>query len=289
MTTNEAMLSLTYADLDYLGLITVLFTDFETGTEYEKGMFVPLGLGMAQPETVAGADIRFRMPGLALTFSEENVGTRLLASCKTIGGRRLEADILVESPPNHETLTVVVPWSDSQFQLTSKHNTRPAVGQIAVDGRTYQVGPDSNAFGCLDYGRGIWPRHSRWNWASASGVEAGHTIGLQFGGQWTDGTGMTENALCVDGRLHKISDELVFEKDLNNIMAPWRIYSKESSSVDLVFTPFHRKKVKIDLLVAGSELWHCLGHFSGTATSNDGETVRVERLMGWAEEMHARW
>ena len=33
-------------------------------------------------------------------------------------------------------------------------------------------------------------------------------IGLQFGGKWTEGTGMTENAPCIDGRVSKISQEL---------------------------------------------------------------------------------
>ena len=48
----------------------------------------------------------------------------------------------------------------------------------------------------------------RWNWGAGSGVVDGRVIGVQVGGRWTDGTGSTENALVVDGRVHKISEEL---------------------------------------------------------------------------------
>lgn len=289
VTTDQVMLSLTYADLDYLGLITVLVTELESGREFEKGMVVPGALGMSQPDTVGGADIRFGMPGLRIAFLEEEGGTRLVARCNTITGRWLDVDVLVTMPPNHETLTVVVPWSDHRFQLTSKHNTRPAVGQITVSNRVYSVGPDTSGFGTLDYGRGMWPRKTRWNWASASGVEDGRTIGLQLGAQWTDHTGSTENAVCLDGRLHKISDELVFEHNSSDLMQPWRIRCKEGDAVDLTFTPIHQKRVKIELLLAGSALRHCIGHFSGRVTCNDGTSIEVCRVLGWAEEMHARW
>ena len=106
----------------------------------------------------------------------------LLSSFKD---ERLYADVRVGKPAGHETLSVVVPWSDQRFQFTSKHNTRPATGAIRVDDRTYDVGPDTDAFGCLDYGRGVWPYRTVWNWASASGRRDGRTIGLQLG----DGAG----------------------------------------------------------------------------------------------------
>lgn len=55
---------------------------------------------------------------------------------------------------------------------------------------------DPQSFACLDFGWGIWPRHCRWHWGSASGRQQGRAIGLNLGGQWTDGTGSTENGVC---------------------------------------------------------------------------------------------
>ncbi len=101
----------------------------------------------------------------------------------------------------------------------------------------------SPAFGCLDYGRGVWPEHTVWNWGSASGVQGGRTVGLNLGGQWTDGTGMTENGICVDGRLTKISEDLAFEYDRADMMKPWRV----RTAVDRPHRPALRAGVRARL------------------------------------------
>ncbi len=36
------------------------------------------------------------------------------------------------------------------------------VGRVEVEGRRFEFGPHNQAFGCLDYGRGIWPRRTVW-------------------------------------------------------------------------------------------------------------------------------
>src|SRR3970282_1775300 len=93
------------------------------------------------------------------------------------------------------------------------------------------------SYGCLDYGRGVWPEHTIWNWGSASGMQQGHLVGLNLGGKWTDGTGMTENGICVDGRLTKISEALIFEYDRAALIQPWRVRSAATDHIDLRFTP----------------------------------------------------
>jgi hypothetical protein len=42
--------------------------------------------------------------------------------------------------------------------------------------------------GVQDFGRGIWPYRSFWNWGVASGVVDGVRIGVNVGGRWTTGT-----------------------------------------------------------------------------------------------------
>ena len=75
-----------------------------------------------------------------------------------------------------------------------------------------------------------------WNWGAGSGVVDGRVVGVQVGGRWTDGTGSTENALVVDGRVHKISEELAWDYDPADWLAPWRVHGELA---DLTFTPFH--------------------------------------------------
>jgi hypothetical protein len=238
---------------------------------------------------VGGHDIRFDRFGLSLSMTEEAKGTHLRTAFRAPSGERVDADVLVELPEGHETLSVVVPWSDRVFQYTSKHNTRPATGHVTVDGRRHEFGPDNDGFGCLDYGRGIWPYRTTWNWGSASGTHEGHTIGIQLGGQWTDGTGSTENGICIDGRLSKISERVEFRYDRRDFRRPWTIVTPGSDRVDLVLTPVYERQLAGNLAVLGGSLHLCFGRYTGTLVDDRGERHRVVDLPGWAEQVQARW
>jgi len=289
VTSTECALSLTYADLDYLGFVAIALIDFRTRKAYEHATLVPFAAGFRQPETVGGSDIRFRMPGLRLSFVERPGGIRLHGGFLRPGLPELEADVFVRRPPGHETLNVLIPWSTREFQFTSKQNTLPATGRVRLGRRTYDFGPGNQSFGCLDYGRGIWPSRTVWNWGSASGVQNGRTVGLQLGGKWTDGTGMTENGVMVDGKLTKIGEDLVLDYDRKDFQKPWRIRAPETGAMDLTFSPFLERKLKVPLGVAGVGLHLCFGNYSGRVRTAAGETLEIENLTGWAEEMRARW
>jgi hypothetical protein len=219
---------------------------------------------------------------------EEAAGTRLQARFRTHDAT-LEADVFAARPPGHETLNVVIPWSDTRFQFTSKQNCRPAHGTVVLNGETVPFGPTNHAFACLDYGRGVWPYRCVWNWGSASGVQGGRRIGITLGGQWTDGTGMTENGILVDNRLHKIGEDVVFTYDRTDWMKPWRLRTRGSDRIDLTLVPFFAKAATINLLLLRSELHVLFGRFSGTITTDDGERIPIADLIGWSEEHRARW
>jgi hypothetical protein len=227
-------------------------------------------------------------PAMRVALTDEGTGTRIRVEAGDFGGMRLEADIVVQRPEGHETLNVVIPWSDVQFQYTSKQNTLPASGYVLLgDERLELAAP---AFGCLDYGRGVWPEHTVWNWGAASGVQAGHTVGLNLGGQWTDGTGMTENGLCVDGHLTKISEDLVFDYDREAMMKPWRVRTAVTERIDLLFEPeFERVSESGRRDAFFTNAHQMFGCYSGRITPDGGEAIEVRGLFGWIEEHEARW
>jgi hypothetical protein len=288
VTSDSCVLSITYTDLDYAGMVAVWATALDELRVVERQVTVPLAYGFSQPDTVAGGDIRFDRSGIALEILEEPGGTRLRTRLGA-GPDRIEADVLVALPPGHETLSVVIPWDERHFQYTSKHNTRPARGELRIGDRRFALGPDGDAFGCLDYGRGVWPWRSAWNWASASGRQGDHVVGLNLGGKWTDGTGSTENGLCIDGRLHKLSEDLVWAYDRSDWMAPWTIRSPESGRVDLRFEPFLPRSAALRLGLLSTDLHVLFGRFEGRVVDDDGTTLSLSRLLGWAEEHLARW
>ena len=80
-----------------------------------------------------------------------------------------------------------------------------------------------DAWATWDFGRGRWPRTVVWNWGSGAGVSDGRRIGLQLGGKWTDGTPMTENAIFVDGRCHKLGEVLDWSYEPGAWLSPWKV------------------------------------------------------------------
>lgn len=284
VTTDSHLFSLTYADIDYIGLVSVWFLDFETRREVSKNLVIPCGLGISHPDRVAGGDMRWRGLGLTAAITESAAATRLTALC-----RAFDADIEIAKPVGHESLNVLIPWSERRFQFTSKQNTRPATGYVRVGSDVYEFGEGNAAFGTLDFGRGVWPYRVAWNWGSGSGRTDGHLVGLQFGGKWTDGTGLNENGLVVDGRLHKIHDDLVWEYDTADFMKPWRVRDAAGRYVDVALEPFFDRAEGVNLGLLGSRVHQCFGHWSGWIAPEGVGRVEVDGLLGWAEEFNGRW
>lgn len=285
VTDGHTLLSATIADIDFVALAFVYVWDAPTGYFAEKTAICPGG-GVVLPETPAG-DIVFDNPAMRVALLDEHGGTRIRIECADFRGQPLAADVLCTRPAGHETLNVVVPWNDTEFQFTSKQNCLPASGTVAIGGMKRAFG--DSAYGVLDYGRGVWPHETRWNWGAASGVQGGHTVGLNLGGQWTDGTGMTENGICVDGRLTKIGEDLRFEYDRADMMRPWRVATQGSDRIALEFVPVYERVAKTDGGAYMSEVHQVFGHYAGTVIADGAGPIEVRQMFGWIEDHAARW
>lgn len=286
VTSDDLLFSATIADVDRAQVAGAYLYHRATERHINTGAIVAPGT-ITMPEFTAG-DIRIEQPRLTVAMTDEGDGTRIVVDAPDFGGMALHADIHIERPGGHETLGVVIPWSDLVFQYTSKQNTLPASGVVQLGDERLEL--RQPAFGCLDYGRGVWPEHTLWNWGSASAVRDGRTIGMNLGDKWTDGTGMNENALCIDGRLTKISEDLIWDYDRSDWMRPWRIRTAASDRIDLVFTPEHeRADVTGDRDGWFTEAHQMFGVYNGRITPDDGPSLQLRDLFGWAEEHEARW
>ena len=194
---------------------------------------------------------------------------------------------MVTRPAGIESVNVVATPEARRFQYTSKQVAPPRRRVRARERDAVRL--REGAFATLDYGCGIWPYRTTWNWGAASGMVGGRAIGLNLGGQWTSGTEMTENGVVVGGRAHKIGEEVTSAYDPRELGSPWRVRDADGARVDLTFTPEHTRRVRVGGGVVGSQLDHALGTYAGVLVLGDGERVRVEGLRGWAEEHRARW
>ncbi len=281
----DFVFSVTLADIDYASFCSVSFIDFESG-ESASGMSLGRPGRFPMPEQVERS-IAYRAGGFE--YSNRNEGGDLQVAFRgpSREGKPIAAEFAVQRPPDQESLNVVVPWSRRRFQLNSKHNTLPCQGQVCVGDRRYELRPD-RCHAVQDWGRGVWPWRSFWNWGVGSGVQDGSRIGVNLGGKWTTGTGSNENGILLDGRLHKIMEDVRWDYDPADDRAPWRVRTQRTPCVDLTLQPrfAHRTRLALGPLASGGVC--CFGRWTGRLEI-DGQTLEIRGLPGWAEEFAHRW
>lgn len=276
------------ADLDYAATAFVYLVDLERREVVERSVVTPFARGCTMGERV-GSPANFRSGRITFSSHEEGEVTSVLFTCEDFSeGDRLSAALRVFYPEHCETLGVVVPLDDTHFQYTSKHFAVPVTARVRIGQREipFEWG---ETFATLDFGRGVWPRRTTWNWGSAAGYTDGEVVGLNLGGKWTDGTGATENAVSVNGRLTKVDEDLEWSYDPGNFLKPWRVRTTRSGSIDLVFEPVVERKTAVDVLLVRSHVHQFFGTWSGTVVDEHGRKVRIAGLRGWAEEHRALW
>jgi hypothetical protein len=163
----------------------------------------------------------------------------------------------------------------------------PVTGWVEYLDQKHTITPQ-HCLANLDWGRGVWAYDSFWVWASSSGFLAdGRSIGLNMGFGFGDSSKATENAFILNGKVQKL-EQVKFEYDSKNFMAPWKMQN-EDGRLNLTFTPFYERIAKTDAKILTSEVHQMFGKYNGTLTSDDGENLTIENLIGFAEEHHARW
>lgn len=284
--TDKFLFSLTLSNIDYIGLAFAYFIDFVKKEMIEKTVILPFGIGCILPDEVE-KDIEFKNKNMnfSIKYLDEEIKVNFV--CPSMQGKKVLADVIIKYPKNHETLNVVVPWSKTRFQFTSKQNTLPAKGSICVDDKIYEF-KQNNSFACLDYGRGVWKYNVMWNWASFSGWEGENLIGANFGGKWTDRTLSNENGICFNGKLYKISEDVNFIYNRKNFMQTWTIKTDITDSVDLKFTPFFERKSYANLIFLKTQVHQMFGYFSGILSFNN-QKIKINNIIGWAEEHIGKW
>jgi hypothetical protein len=287
ITNDECLFSVTISNIDYVGMAFVYFLDFKTQKFIEKTIISPFGRGYSMPEKVQDT-VTFRHPKMGLYFIKDENVTQIVAKCNDFMGDLMEANFKVIYPEGHETLNVVVPINKKSFQFTSKHECLPVDGMLRVGEKMYSLSPE-NTFACLDFGRGIWPYKVRWNWANASGIINGKRIGINLGAKWTDGSGMTENCIIVDGKITKLSEDITFEYDSKDFMKPWNVKTSITNRINLKFVPFYERVAKSNIIILKSEVHQMVGHFSGSIETDAGECILIESIIGCSEEHFGQW
>jgi hypothetical protein len=279
--------SFTISDIGYLGMVFAYVLEYATGQFHEQSLTIPLAKGVILPRNSTGGESVYDNGKVRLRFKVESNQRCLSVDWPGFGGTDLSAEVSLQMPPEHQSMVIVIPIEGKRFYYNRKINCLPASGWVKYQGKRSELHP-SASLGNLDWGRGVWDYNSFWVWASASGfLPDGRTVGLNLGYGFGDTSAATENALILSGKIHKLA-QVEFTYDSGNFKAPWKMCSPDGR-LNLTFTPFFERVAKTDLKLLSSEVHQMFGHYNGTVLTDDGETVQVKDLTGFAEEHHARW
>lgn len=283
ITTPDWMLSLTQANLDYLGYAAAYFLDLQSGQACSFSQFRLFGFGSHLPDHPQQSH-EFNHPRLQLRVAEHTGRTRITVNAPDIGGQALHVALDIQRPAHLDSVNLVVPLGPRSFHATSRQLGLPCNGSVQLGQQHYScVGGQS--FAALDFGRGVWPLNSHWTRAAfaAPGGIAGN-----FGAGWTDYSDQTENTLWFGGELQHLDAPISIAPTTPGLLAPWQLNSADDA-VSLTFTPRQRHQAyrRLGPFYADTQQW--FGHYQGVLRGPRGERVPVNNALGWLGETHARW
>lgn len=286
--TPDLYVSATVSHVGYVGLVFCYVIDLKSGQQVDHTITRPLGMGVTLPRNSDAGDIHYVGSGITVRFALTGGVRRIHVDDSSFdAGRGLHIDAALACPPAHESVVMCTPMQGGCFFYNRKINCMPATGTIRWGDRTVPLSA-TDALGQLDWGRGVWPYWTNWIWASANGfLPDGRTIGLNFGNGFGDLFHATENALIVNGRVHKLG-ALRIDLDSRDYHRPWR-FTDDEGLAELTLTPTIERLSKANVGLLRTEVHQMFGHYNGRVVTDDGEIITVRDLPGFAEQHHARW
>jgi hypothetical protein len=285
---NSYAVCMTVADNGYHGFASSSIIDFRKPWQQTVGMMIILPLGkLHMPPSSSMGDIHFENKRVKLDFAIQNNRRILNVDFKDFyEGKNLKGKLTLYQP-NDDSMVIATPFSENKraFYYNQKINCMPASGTISLGDDVYQF-DDNDSFGILDWGRGVWTYENTWYWGSASGLVDGKRFGFNIGYGFGDTSAASENMLFYDGIAHKL-DQIEFHIS-DDYIKPWKFTSNDSR-FELDFVPIIDRADRINALVIETDQHQVFGKFSGKVVLDDGKTLDIKDLVGFAEKVHNRW
>ncbi len=285
-------IALTIADNSYMSMGSVSFLDFVNKTYITKskiGLFSKGKLNL--PSTSETGDVSLHTKGLDISFTHEQNKRHIVASFNKFNEKEedFRCDIFLEKT-NEDSMVIATPFNKKKhFYYNQKINLLKANGYFKIGDELFTFGED--AFGVLDWGRGVWTYRNTWYWASLNSFNKGDYIGFNLGYGFGDTSKASENMLFYEGRSFKLED-VRFDIPMDNkgkedYLKPWNIRSKNKDIV-LTFTPILDRQDNTNLLLLKSIQNQVFGRFDGYILT-EGRKIDINNLLGFAEKVTNWW
>lgn len=287
---DKYAIALTVADNSYMSLGSVSVLDFEHLRFVTKSKIGLLSRGKLKlPSTCDNGNILFKKGGVKIGFELTNDGKRKL-SCefKNFDNKKDFACEINLDAYDGDNITVAIPFAKRrQFYYNTKIPCLRGSGWFTCGDKRVEF---NNAFGGLDWGRGVWPYSNTWYWSSLSTEVDGTPFGFNLGYGFGKPTA-TENTLFYDGKAHKLGNvkfEIPFTLGQLDYLKAWKITDDEDR-LSLTFFPMIDRTDKMKVLCLSTDQHQVFGKFYGKVTLDDGTIVGVENKIGFAEHVRNKW
>ena len=302
ITTHDFGVALTIDDNSYMGLDSISLLDFRTGWEHTNSPIIPFTGG--KRNFPAGSDKGDVGVGNSKYFIEfqHNGDTRLLRFHMTdfCDGKDIDGEITLQNP-DQESMVIVTPYKEDKkaFYYNQKINCMKASGIVQYGEEVYDFNRD-DAFGVLDWGRGVWTYKNTWYWGSASGAVDGVPFGWNIGYGFGDTAAASENMLFYNGKAHKLSDvkfnipgddgENLGPHGMNGVRftEDWT-FTSDDGRFEMNFHPVLDRASCTDVKLICSDQHQVFGYFSGKAVLDDGKVIEISDFLGFAEKVFNKW
>ncbi len=197
-----------------------------------------------------------------------------------LAGERLQGEVHISEGPG---LSLIHPLAKDRPAYTYKANGLGTRASLKLGDRSLDF---TGALSTVDWTRSRALRHTRWNWASASGhTSAGEVLGINLSAHVYDDAqgGSRENVLRLGDRLHPVGRVEFSIPELPREQV-WGVRGEDAREVDLRFEPLGVRHIQANLGVVRSELLQPWGVFNGSVAGH-----LVESVFGVAEQHEALW
>lgn len=295
---NGYGLAFTISDMGYIGFCSITFFDFNN--KYYKSVdslfFFPMGKLNLSPKSDAGK-VEYENKNLKILFNtyqfdSDTIIREIVFSSSIMkdffGNMVLDGQIKLYNPKKDDTICIATSWKEKRraFYYNQKINCMKAEGEFKIGEKVYKFNKEED-LGVLDWGRGVWTYKNRWFWSSLSTYLDGIRFGWNLGYGFSDRSSASENALFYDGKIIKL-DQVEFKYDSKDYLKNWKIIDNEGK-LDIDFQPILDRNSKSDLLLIKSIQHQVFGYFSGKVKISEDKIVKLNNVLGFAEDVFNAW
>lgn len=284
-------IGLSMASMGEFHRLSCSFLDFKNNRQVNEMAFCPVSESCMEPPRTPYGEVQFKNDRAQGLYRCSNRQIEIQVKFGNFSDAEdLLLDLFLEVPAG-DTLAHAFPFAGEEglFFYCHKFPCIRVSGTVNLGAFSYTFDPDT-AFGVQDWGRGVWPRYSNPYWGAATGIVDGKLFGFNIGYEYGDVKMASENALFYDGVIHKLTDVIFHIAENETAWKKTWTFTSPDKRFEIEMEPvLERSSTAPPGIQYGAEQHQVFGYFSGTAVLDDGKTLQLKRVFGFAEKVINHW